>query len=141
MAYSVTQTTVSEHPTAVVVAATTWDAYPSLWPQLLDEVWAVARSTDAIVPGRNVMLYKDDVPNVEVGVLVDEPITPAGRVVNSHLPEGPTASITHKGPYERMGEAYDAIKAQGHAFAGPHWEIYGHAADVPEVEIVYLLAT
>src|SRR5205814_986069 len=27
-------------PTAVVTAATAWDAFPSLWPQLLDEVWA-----------------------------------------------------------------------------------------------------
>ena len=122
--------------TAVVPATTTWEEFPRLWKPLLDEVHATVAH-----PGLNVMLYKDDVPNVEVGVLVDEPITPAGRVVNSHLPEGPTASITHEGPYERMGEAYDAIKAQGHAFAGPHWEIYGHAADVPEVEIVYLLAT
>jgi effector-binding domain-containing protein len=121
--------------TAVVPATTTWDAFPRLWRELLDEVHATVAA-----PGLNVMLYKDDVPNVEVGVLVDEPIEPRGRVVNSALPEGETVSVMHRGPYERLQEAYEAIQAQGHDFAGPHWEIYGHHSAVPEVEIVYLLA-
>ena len=91
-------------------------------------------------PGLNVMLYKDDVPHVEVGVLVDEPIQPHGRVINSALPLGETISVTHSGSYDRLGDAHAAIHAQGRALAGPRWEIYGHAADVPEVEVVYLLA-
>ena len=68
MDYVVSQQTVAERPTAVIAAETTWEAFPSLWRQLLDEIWEVVRSNDAIVPGRNVMLYKDDVPNVEIGV-------------------------------------------------------------------------
>ena len=63
----VAELVVAARPTAVIAESTTWDAYPELWPLLLDEVWRVARSTDAIAPGRNVMLYRDDTPNVEVG--------------------------------------------------------------------------
>ena len=56
--------------TAVVAEATTWEAFPKLWGELLAEVWAFLRESD-LAPGRNVMLYLDDVPNVEVGAEVD----------------------------------------------------------------------
>jgi effector-binding domain-containing protein len=123
--------------TAVVAATTSWDAYPALWRRLLDEVHACVDS-----PGLNVMLYKDDVPYVEVGVLVEQPITPRGRVINSELPAGEVASIVHRGPYETLGEAHDAILNAGLELAGPRWEIYGHHRDDPaelETEVVYLL--
>jgi hypothetical protein len=58
---------VEAQPTAVIAAATTWDEFPRLWRPLLDEVWATMRALAGARPGRNVMLYKDDVPDVEVG--------------------------------------------------------------------------
>jgi hypothetical protein len=61
--------TVGARETAVVAATTTWDEFPRLWRVLLDEVREHA-------DGRNVMLYRDDVPNVEVGVLVRGAFTP-----------------------------------------------------------------
>lgn len=68
---NVSQITVRAQPTAVIAETTTWEAYPRLWPRLLDEVWSAVRpERETIVPGRNVMLYRDDVPNVEVGVEV-----------------------------------------------------------------------
>src|ERR1700689_189980 len=70
-------------PPAVIAEATTWSAFPSLWPRLLDTVWTAVRSSEEITPNRNVMLYLDDVPNVEVGVEVGEPISHLGRVVGS----------------------------------------------------------
>ena len=146
MAYSVTETTVSEQPTAVVVAATTWDAYPSLWPQLLDAVWALARASDALVPNRNVMLYKDDVPNVEVGVEVSEPFAAVGRVVSSTLPAGRVATTLHRGSYHEIGSAHEAVivwcNEHGLRRTGVRWEIYGHAVENEadqEVEVYYLL--
>jgi effector-binding domain-containing protein len=146
MAHSVRETTASEQPTAVVVAGTSWDAFGSLWPQLLDEVWAVARASDAIVPGRNVMLYKDDVPNVEVGVEVSEPFAAVGRVVSSTLPAGRVATTLHRGSYDELGSAHEAVivwcNEHGLRRTGVRWEIYGHwvenSAD-QEVEIYYLL--
>ena len=52
--------------TAVVPTTTTWAEFPRLWGELLAEVHACAPRTGLIV-----MLYNDDVPNVEVGVLVE----------------------------------------------------------------------
>ena len=40
MSYQVTGTGVTARPTAVIPAATTWQEFPSLWPELLGEVWA-----------------------------------------------------------------------------------------------------
>jgi hypothetical protein len=81
-------TTVAAQPTAVIAAATTWEEFPRLWRDLLDEVWATMRALEGASPGRNVMLYKDDVPHVEVGVEVPSHFRGAGRVVGSELPAG-----------------------------------------------------
>jgi effector-binding domain-containing protein len=124
--------------TAVVRTTTTWDEFPSLWGALIEEVLEVAPRT-----GNIVMLYEDDVPTVQVGIRLDEPIEPRGRVINSELPAGRVAAVMHRGPWTEMGRAHDAAKAEaGDEAAGPRWEIYGHHTDDPaaqEVEVVYLL--
>jgi effector-binding domain-containing protein len=132
--------TVEARPTAVVSTATTWDEFPRLWRVLLDEVRAQGAS------GRNVMLYKDDVPNVEVGVLPRGDFTPGGRVIRSQLPGGDVVAFTHHGPYGALGDAHEAVirfcAEHGLARAGPRWEIYGpwrEPPDQPETEVVYLL--
>ncbi|HKA05479.1 MAG TPA: hypothetical protein VKD67_14185 [Acidimicrobiales bacterium] len=38
-----------ERPTAVVRRTTTWSDDPSLWPKLLDDVWAFLRSDECPV--------------------------------------------------------------------------------------------
>ena len=48
--------------------------------------------------GRNVMLYKDDRPAVEVGVELLGPLEPSGRVSLSALPAGRAATTTDHGP-------------------------------------------
>lgn len=146
MRYIVREVDAPGQPTAVVVEATTWDAFPTLWPHLLDTVWAAVRSKEEITPNRNVMLYKDDVPNVEIGVEVTEPIPQIGRVVPSSLPAGRAAATTHHGSYDDLASAHRAIiewcDRQGLQRAGPRWEVYGHwregSAD-QEVEVYYLL--
>jgi effector-binding domain-containing protein len=144
--YEVTESMVAAQPTAVIRAETTWERFPALWGELLSEVWDVVRSNAAIAPGRNVMLYLDDVPNVEIGAEAAGPFEPIGRVVPSALPSGRVATALHRGSYLRIGEAHDAVKAwceeHGLERAGPCWEIYGHA--VPneadqEVEVYWLL--
>jgi AraC family transcriptional regulator len=41
---------------------------------------------------------------------------------------GPAATALHRGPYDRLGETYEAmmawLQAQGRAPTGPMWEIY-----------------
>src|SRR5919198_6282804 len=95
MTYQVTVKDVQPRPTAVVPATTTWEAFPTLWRQLLDEVWACLRASGIDRGCRNVMLYRDDVPNVEVGVELGQPCPLTGRVVASSVPAGRVAMTVH----------------------------------------------
>jgi effector-binding domain-containing protein len=138
---------VEARPTAVVAATTTWREFPSLWPVLSGEVWACLRAAGVTRGCRNVMLYRDDVPHVEVGVelLVECPLT--GRVVASSLPAGRVAMTVHRGPYTGLGAAHQAVQEwcvqRAVPLAGPRWEVYGPHHDDPAMcwtEVAYLLA-
>ena len=124
--------TIEPTPTAVVAAATTWAEFPSRWRPMLDEVWSFLRGgapEGLYQHGHNIMHYKDDVPNIEVGVQVNGSFAPAGRVVASVLPGGLAATATHTGPIANIGDTHQAVrewsKANGYRLAGPRWEIYG----------------
>jgi effector-binding domain-containing protein len=143
---------VDPRPTAVVAQTTTWAEFPTLWGQLLGEVYGFVRSRPDLATGsgaeswQNVMLYKDRRPDVEVGVLVTAPFEPAGRVIASELPGGEVATATHLGDYARLGVTHDAVRervvAEGRELGGPCWEIYGHARADPgeqETEVFWLL--
>ena len=128
----VTVKTVEPTPTAVVVAATTWAEFPAMWGPMLDKVWSFLRGgapAGLYTQGHNIMLYKDDVPNVEVGVQVSGSFDPAGHVVPSTLPGGLVATAMHTGPIAKIGDTHQAVcewsKANGYRLAGPRWEIYG----------------
>ena len=80
MSIAVEIVTVEPTPTAVVAETTTWNEFPGLWGALLGEVWAFLRGS-GLETGRNVMLYKNELPAVEVGVEVNDSFSSAGRVV------------------------------------------------------------
>ncbi len=147
MEYEVELTTTDESPIAVVAATTTWERFPTLWKEMLDQVWAFLHDSELRTDGHNVMLYKDDIPNVEVGVQVTRPFMPTGHVVPSSLPGGRVARTVHRGPYDRLSEPHRAVRewcaARGLVLAGPRWEIYGDWREDPaalETEVCYLLA-
>jgi effector-binding domain-containing protein len=138
---------VESRPTAVVSATTTWREFPALWGQLSGEVWTCLRAGGVTRGCRNVMLYLDDVPNVEVGVLLDQPCPLTGRVTASALPAGTAATALHRGPFQDVGRAHDAVlrwcETQRHRLSGTRWEIYGPHDDDPAkqwVEVYWLLA-
>jgi effector-binding domain-containing protein len=144
--YEINLRRIAPSPTAVVARTTTWDDYPRLWPTLLDQVYAFVRGGGALKAGHNVMLYKDDVPHVEVGVQVDGPFDAGDDVVPSHLPGGLVASTVHQGPYSGLIRAHNAVRAwcsvQGLEITGARWEIYGdwHEDESQlETEVCYLL--
>jgi len=92
------------------------------------------------------MLYLDDVPHVEIGAEVAAPFDPIGRVVPSELPAGRVATATHRGPFEQVGSAHDAVIAwcdgRGLERTGVRWEVYGHwddAAPDPRVDVFWQL--
>ncbi len=147
MGYQVIVTDAVARPTLVVTATTTWHAFPTLWKELLDEVWSCLRASGIERGCRNVMLYRDDVPHVEVGVERAEPCPLTGRVVPSSLPAGRVAMTVHRGSYARLGSAHRAVMdwcaEQGLPLTGARWEVYGpHSDDPAEVwtEVYWLLA-
>ena len=147
MRYQVTVTAVVARPTAVVAATTTWQEFPTLWRELSEEVWACLRASGIERGCRNIMLYLDDTPHVEVGVELLVPCALTGRVVASALPAGQVAMTVHRGSYAGLGAAHQAIedlsREEARKLAGPRWEVYGpHSDDPAEVwtEVSYLLA-
>ncbi len=144
--------TVQPRPTAVIAQRTTWERFPSLWGQLLDEVYGYVRGREDLATGagperwQNVMLYKNDTPEVEVGVLAAGPFAAQGRVTQSELPGGEVATAVHLGDYARLVATHDAVRdhvaAHGRELAGPRWEIYGHWREDPselETGVFWLL--
>jgi effector-binding domain-containing protein len=70
-----------------------------------------------------------DTVDLEAGSMVASPIVADGDVTPGHLPAGPAAISVHVGPYETLGQTYDALQrwlsASGsHAAAGGPWELY-----------------
>lgn len=151
MTVEVTVKSVDPTPTAVVAGATTWAQFPTVWGPLLDQVWSFLRGEapeGLYTRGHNVMLYKDAVPNVEVGVQVNGSFAAAGDVVASTLPGGHVATATHTGPIRRIGDTHQAVRqwtaTNGYALAGPFWEIYGDPDPSTghfDVEVFWLLET
>jgi effector-binding domain-containing protein len=124
------------HPTAVIAAVTSWAEFPSRWGQLLAEVWAAVRAAGAAA-GRNVMLYRDARPSVEVGVELLGPWVARGRVVESALPAGPAARTVAAGAPTAAGiaAAYERLdqwgRDHGHSPDAPSLEIYSHHSEDP----------
>jgi effector-binding domain-containing protein len=149
MEHDVTIVTAPTTPTAVVRETTTWAAFPNLWRTLLDEVWAFVRGA-GLEAGRNVMVYEDDTPTVEVGVEMPEAFEPSGRVVPSTLPSGRAARTVLRGPPspDGIGAAHDAVvrwcEAKGERRTGVRWEVYGHWDDdhpeAFETEVYWLVS-
>ena len=141
--------TTAATPTAVVAERTTWEEFPQLWGALLAEVWTFLRAS-GLTTGHNVMLYKDHVPNVEVGAEVSDSFTGNGRVVPSSLPAGRAATAVARGAPSPAGlaRAHTAVRdwcaSNGHRLTGVRWEIYGHWLDdqdptLFETEVFWLL--
>jgi effector-binding domain-containing protein len=118
-------------PTAVVVATTSWADFPSQWKPMLDKVWGFLRTAPPGLykDGHNIMLYKDNLPNVEVGVQVNRAFEATGDVRPSSLPGGTVATATHAGQMDKIGETHKAVRTwcadHGHRLTGVWWEIYG----------------
>ena len=73
---------------------------------------------------------------IEAGFPCSGPVAPTGRVAPSTLPAGEVLRVTHRGPYQDVAAAYQAMEAfmveHGLVPAGPPWESY---LDDPEVEV------
>ena len=122
--------TVEPTPTAVVVAATTWAEFPAMWGPMLDKVWSFLRggAPRGSTQGHNITPYKDDVPNVEVGVQVAAHSIPPVMLSRQRFLAGSSPPRPYR-PDRQDRRHHQAVcewsKANGYRLAGPRWEIYG----------------
>jgi effector-binding domain-containing protein len=127
------ETFLAARPLAVVRRRAGVRELAKVVPEACGLVWSALRAQKATGAGRHVALYLDDQINLEVGVEMDAPFVGSGDVVGSSLPAGTVATATHFGPYGALHEAHRAIvdwcARNGHALAGPNWEVYGHWVD------------
>jgi effector-binding domain-containing protein len=135
MSYQVRIERVEAQPLAVVRRLAKIDELSRVVPAACGEVWNFIRANGIRNPGRHVAVYLDCKMNIEVGAEVPGPFVSDGNVVASSIPAGRAATTTHMGPYQKLGDAHNAVQAfckeHGHALAGVSWEIYGHWTDEP----------
>jgi effector-binding domain-containing protein len=133
MSYDVRLENVSSRPLAVVRRRASLRDMPKVIPDACGLVWNAVRAKQIAGAGRHVALYLDDQINLEVGVELDAPIADQDDILSSATPAGAVAAAVHFGPYQRLREAHRELRqwcaSQGHALAGPNWEIYGHWID------------
>jgi len=123
----------------------------SAWGPALDQVWKFIRSQAGLrTDGHNIFLYhhptRPDAPiQCDFGVEVTRAFETAGEVYATETPAGAAAVAVHRGPYNRMNEAHDAIgkwMAANRRESGHSWEIYSDPTPNPddtETTVVYLL--
>lgn len=144
----ITLVEVAAVPTLVVAATSTWARFPTLWPELSGEVWACLRAGGVVGGSPNVMLYLDDRPRVEVGVVWSAAVPLTGRVRRSTLPAGRVARTVHRGRYSGLAATHRALldwcASSELRPTQTRWEIYGPHRDDPDqlrVEVCWLVRT
>ena len=127
-------------------------AVGSAWGPVLGKVWEFIRSQPGLrTTGHNIFLYhhptQPDGPILcDFGVEVTRTFETPGEVYATETPGGEAAVAVHRGRYNRVNEAHDAIgkwmAANRRESAGHSWEIYGDPTPDPadtETTVVYLL--
>ena len=152
MPLSVNLQTVRPRKLAAVRREVAPGAVGSAWGPALGKVWDLIRSQPGLwSDGHNIFLYHHSkelgAPILcDFGVEVTRTFETAGEVYATETPGGEVAVAVHRGRYNRMNEAYNAIDrwmaANRRESAGHSWEIYGDPTPDPvdtETTIVHLL--
>jgi effector-binding domain-containing protein len=129
VAYDIRLLSLPSIPVAVIKRTATAGELSTIVPEYCGIVWNELRRQGA-KGGRHIAIYWNGDIRLEVGAELEGPFTEHDSVVRSATPSGTVATTTHFGPYQRLGDAHDAVRgwcaANGHRLAGPSWEIYGH---------------
>ena len=116
MPVSVTFQTVHPRKLAAVRRQVAPGAVGSTWGPALDKVWEFIRSQPGLrTDGHNIFLYHHPTQQgapilCDFGVEVTRTFETAGEVNATETPGGEAAIAVHRGPYNRMNDAHDAIR-------------------------------
>ena len=152
MKYDVVVEAAQTELVAAVRVITPISGIARVWKPALDQVWAFLKTNGGLRPGHNLFLYhhpehRNAAMSIDFGVQVAFPFEPEGEVHCIETPAGEVARTIHIGPYDRLGDAHDAVHAwcaaQNRRIGRASWEIYGdwnNDPDLLETTIKYLLA-
>jgi DNA gyrase inhibitor GyrI len=130
MNYNVQIQQLPGRPSAIVRRRATLQQLSQVVPEACGEVWNVIRAQRVQGACRNVVVYLDNEMNLEIGVELDAPLAVICDLIPSKLPAGTVVTTTHLGPYNRLGEAHQAVmrwcNLHGHELSPTSWETYGH---------------
>lgn len=152
MTFSVNLHTVRPRKLAAVRREIAPNEVGSAWGPAVGKVWDFIRSQPGLwTDGHNIFVYHhSNEPGAPIlcdfGVEVTRTFETAGEVYATETPEGDAAVAVHRGTYDRMNEAYNAIDEwiaeHRRESAGHSWEIYGDPTPDPahtETTVVRLL--
>ena len=147
MAYEVNVETLGPRTLAAVRRRVAMNDVGREFRPALDRVWAFLKKNPGL--RTNVFLYHHESPKimpVDFGVEVARTFTGEDEVQCVTTPAGQAAVVVHRGPYEEMRAAHQALHewcaANRRAIGGYSIEIYGDWSDDPaklETTIQYLL--
>jgi effector-binding domain-containing protein len=133
MAYEARRVDVVAQPMAAVRRSTTRSQLGRTIIGGFDVLWPFLRANGART-GRNVVIYRRGLTDIEIGVEIFSDLTPSGEVFIAATPAGEAVTAVHFGDYAEMHGAYQAIErwcAHAERTTGPSWEVYGHWEDDP----------
>ena len=147
MTYDVRVENLPSRPFAAVQRVAKPNELSRVVPKACGAAWTALKKFPNAKPGRHVAVYLDGQITMQIGVEVDGPFAGDAELFPSATPGGRIAWTRHIGSYAGLRDAHAAIrrscKEQGHALAGPNWEIYGHWTDDESklyTDVFYLLA-
>jgi effector-binding domain-containing protein len=102
-------------------------------------VYAFLKASGTSHLGINVAVYDGSDPPgliMEAGVRVTAAFTGDSTVSCSRSPAGPAVMVTHRGAYDGIPTAYEALRGWAREndrdLAAVSWEVYGHWTENPE---------
>lgn len=124
-------------PTAAVRGHAAVTDLPAFLGSAFGEVMRVLTEQDRAPVGPPFARYRPtgDGFDVEAGFPTSGPVVASGRVVAGELPGGPVAEVMHRGSYEDVAAAYEAVAdwlaQHGCVPLGEPWESYLDGPEVP----------
>ena len=143
MAYDVALVELAETPTAVVRGHVAHDGIADLLGLAFGSVAQALAEAGAHPAGPPFATYRmadDGGWDIEAGFPVAAALAPHGSVQPGTLPGGPAAQTVHRGPYEQLAGAYEAVQSwvrdEGRTPDGTPWESYLDGPEVAEPRTV-----